>query len=293
MKKYALLFIGFFILLPSCKDKNMEKHVKQLTEKIKVLQDSICDLNDNLKVMNTELEGYKLSPEKLCASIDELKTLNDTTRLFDILDKLKKYHPESDKIKIVENYISGIRIEVRKKAEEEKKKRMAAVSKLKKRVDDVQGITWYYNPYFTHYDNVSGTSIYMGKSSSAVWLRLKMSYAGENWIFFKSAYLSYDGNTKFIDFDEYKEKHSDNDGYGVWEWIDIPMNKELLSFLRKMADGKKVKMQLLGEYGDLRNLSYSEKQGIKAVLLAYDVLRSEPGMTTFEDIFSDEDLATE
>lgn len=133
----------------------------------------------------------------------------------------------------------------------------------------------------------------MGKSSSAVWLRLKMSYAGENWIFFKSAYLSYDGNTKYISFDEYKEKHSDNDGYEVWEWIDIPMNKDLLSFLRKMVDGKKVKMQLLGEYGDSRTLSYSEKQGIKAVLLAYDVLRSESGMTTFEDILSDEDLATE
>lgn len=73
MKKYALLFIGFFILLPSCKDKNMEKHVKQLTEKIKVLQDSICDLNDNLKVMNTELEGYKLSPEKLCAVLRNLR----------------------------------------------------------------------------------------------------------------------------------------------------------------------------------------------------------------------------
>lgn len=60
-----------------------------------------------------------------------------------------------------------------------------------------------------------------------------------------------------------------------------------------MVDGKKVKMQLLGEYGDSRTLSYSEKQGIKAVLLAYDVLRSESGMTTFEDILSDEDLATE
>lgn len=271
----------------------MENRVKQLTEENKTLQDSIRDLNENLKSANIELEGYKYSPEKLCAGIEELQSKNDTTRLSDILKKLKKYHPESDKIKTVEKVISEIRIEARKKAEEEKKKRMAAVSKLKKRVDDVQGITWYYNPYFTHYDNVSGTSIYMGKSSSSVWLRLKMSYAGENWIFFKSAYLSYDGNTKYISFDEYKEKHSDNDGYEVWEWIDIPMNKDLLSFLRKMVDGKKVKMQLLGEYGDSRTLSYSEKQGIKAVLLAYDVLRSEPGMTTFEDIFSDEDLATE
>ena len=37
MKKYVLLFIGIFILMPSCKDKNMESRLKQLTETNKTL----------------------------------------------------------------------------------------------------------------------------------------------------------------------------------------------------------------------------------------------------------------
>ena len=63
MKKYVLLFIGIFILIPSCKDKNMESRLKQLTETNKALQDSIRYLKENLKSANIELEGYKLSPE--------------------------------------------------------------------------------------------------------------------------------------------------------------------------------------------------------------------------------------
>lgn len=94
MKKYVLLFIGIFILLPSCKDKNMESRLKQLTETNKTLQDSIRYLKENLKSANIELEGYKLSPEKLCAGIEELQSKNDTIKLSDILKKLKKYHPE-------------------------------------------------------------------------------------------------------------------------------------------------------------------------------------------------------
>lgn len=55
MKKYVLLFIGIFILLPSCKDKNMENRVKQLTEANKTLQDSIRDLKENLKSLEFNL----------------------------------------------------------------------------------------------------------------------------------------------------------------------------------------------------------------------------------------------
>lgn len=287
MRKYILLFIAASIFFPSCKDKEMQNRIKELTDTNTALHDSINNLRDSIKIMSTELKGYRMSPEKLCYNLDSLRISEDTVKLLDILHKLKKYHPESEKTKTVEKAIYDIQASIKKRAEEERKKRLVAVSKLKKNVNEIQGITWYYNPYFTHYNNVNGTSIYIGKSETSVWLRLKMSYADEDWIFFDSAYLSYDGDTKFIDFDRYKEKHTDNDGYGVWEYIDIPMNKELLSYLRKMVNGKKVEMQLIGEYIETRKLTYAEIQGIKAVLLAYDALRAEPGMTTFEDLFSD------
>ena len=58
-------------------------------------------------------------------------------------------------------------------------------------------------------------------------LRLKMSYSGDDWIFFKNAYLSYNGNTREISFNEYQEKESDNSGGEVWEWIDVSIDDYL------------------------------------------------------------------
>ena len=100
-----------------------------------------------------------------------------------------------------------------------------------------------------------------------------MSYRGDDWIFFEHAYLSYDGNTKEIIFNKYDDKESDNDG-GVWEWIDLTVNKDVESFLREFAKSKNAKMRLTGKYTKTRKLTYNERKGILDVLNGYDVLES-------------------
>lgn len=156
-----------------------------------------------------------------------------------------------------------------------KAKRLQAVNKLKKVYDDISGLTWYYNPYFTHYNNVNRVSLYIGQVGTSVWLRLKMSYEGENWIFFENAYLSYDENTKTIPFKEYGEKETDN-GYGgrVWEWIDVSVDDALLEYLKDMVNGKTLKMRLSGKYTHTRTLTTNERKALQDVLLAYDVLKN-------------------
>ena len=111
----------------------------------------------------------------------------------------------------------------------------------------------------------------MGKEGSRVWLRLQMTYTGDDWIFFENAYLSYDGYTQEIAFDKYKEKETDNDTT-VWEWIDVSVDDRTLAFLRELVNGKSAKMRLSGKYTKTRNLTTKEINGIKDVLLAYDVL---------------------
>lgn len=101
-----------------------------------------------------------------------------------------------------------------------------------------------------------------------------MSYEGEDWIFFEYAYLSYDGNTFNIPFDKYREKQTENDTR-VWEWIDVRVSDDLLAFLKKMVNGKSIKMRLSGKYTKTRNLTTTEIKAIKDVLLAYDVLETE------------------
>ena len=264
MKKVFLYLVSVFMLTSCVSQSDYDKVVKENEE-----------LNAKLEELQKELEVYQLSPSKLCANIDELLKNKDVQKLRDLQLLLSKYHPESAELKKVNQYYDQAKSQIAREEEAKKKKRMQAVNKLKKEYDDVSGITWYYNPYFTHYNNTNRTSIYIGSKETSVWLRLKMSYTGDNWIFFENAYLSYDENTRKIIFDKYDNKESDNSGGSVWEWIDVSVDEYLLAYLEEMIKGKSIKMRLDGKYTKTRNLSANEINGIKDVLLAYDVLKNE------------------
>lgn len=155
-------------------------------------------------------------------------------------------------------------------------KEMFSPDNLNKSYDDVDGVTWYKNKYFAHYNNSNLLSIYIGqRKEGAPWLRLIMSYCGDDWIFFDRAVISYDGNSFDVPFDEYKEKKSDNSGSECWEWIDVPVSDAMLAFLRKMANGKTLKMRLAGKYVKTRVLTPSEVDAIKDVLAGYDALMND------------------
>ena len=280
MRRNILLLTIALFCLASCNETS--KEVNSLKRQVSSLQKEKEDLKKEVLELQEEVEGYKNSPEKVLANAKELFADGRVAELLKVRDILKKYHPESVQatqvdemyIKAKDKYdraIAEAERKVQAQKEAEKKKRMMAVNKLKKKYDDVSDITWYHNPYFTHYTNSNHTSIYMGKKGTSAWLRLKMSYYGDDWIFFEQAFLSYDGNTQEIPFDKYQDKKSDNDSE-TWEWIDITVDDNLLSFLQDMVKGKNIKMRLSGKYTKTRNLSTTEINGIKDVLLAYDVL---------------------
>ena len=111
------------------------------------------------------------------------------------------------------------------KAEVDRKTKLTALKRLrlKKTVDDIYGITWYTQPYFEHFNWDNGISMYLGDNGTQHWLRLKMSYGGDDWIFFENAYLSYDGNTKEVLFDEYDDKKTEVGNYADFGWADCVM----------------------------------------------------------------------
>tara|TARA_B100001750_G_scaffold226032_1_gene218468 strand:- start:528 stop:1223 length:696 start_codon:yes stop_codon:yes gene_type:complete len=146
---------------------------------------------------------------------------------------------------------------------------------LKKSYDDVSGYTWYKQSFFTHYTNTNKTSIYFGvnnKTQTPTYLNLKMSYTGDDWIFFDKAYLSYDGNTKEIFFNKYEDYESDNES-DVWEWISLSIGDDVRLFLREFAQSENAKMRLSGKYTKTRKLSSRERKGILVVLDAYESLQ--------------------
>jgi len=246
------------------------------------LKSENAELNAQVDSLNKELDMFKYSPEKLLADAQLAAKSEDKQKLTLILAQMKQYHPqaaEGAKVqKLLDDVIAKEQARAkaeRLKAEKEKQERLKAVNRLKKERDDVQGITWYYNPYYTHYNDRNLVSLYMGKRSSSVWLRLKMSYAGDDWIFFENAYLSYDGITREFPFNKYSDKKSDNYGGEVWEWIDLSVSNDDLAFLKNMVNGKSVKMQLRGKYTKTRTVSVNEIKAIREMILAYEVLLAE------------------
>lgn len=265
MKK-LLKILPAILLLVSC-GPSQQEHNEILLQN-KELKEEIT----NLKMI---IENYENTPDRLYSSVTTFVNNKDIEGLTNLCNKFEKYHPASTEYQKAKNALNKLIDEKNAKEKAEKEKRMKVVNKLIKNYDDVSGVTWYKNPYFTHYNNTNLVSIYIGQQGNSVWLRLKMSYEGDNWIFFENAYLSYDENTIPVPFDRYENKKTDN-GYGgqVWEWIDVPINDDLLSYLKGMVNGKTLKMRLSGKYTHTHTLTTNERKALQDVLLAFDVLEN-------------------
>lgn len=269
MKRYLMYVCWglFIILFSACSGGKTEI----LQRKVDSLSQAMKGMSARNKQLTEELAGYQNSPDNLCADIDNLLKTENLVKLTEIQAKLKKYHPTCSQLQVVNGYIQQIQEIQQKRIEVEKAKRMQAVNVLRKKHDDVSGMTWYFSKKARN----SGTycQLYLGKGEGGdVYLRLQMQYHGDDWIFFNQAYLSYDGNTREIEFNKYKDKETDVSG-GVWEWIDVNVDDEL-PFIKKMVNGNSVKWRLEGRYTETRKFSAQEIAGMKEVLLAYDVLKN-------------------
>ena len=91
------------------------------------------------------------------------------------------------------------------------KKNEAAFKRLKKNVDDFEGTTWYKNPYFTHYNFSNNVSTYIGMSGKHIWMRLLVTYSGNDWIFFDECNIKFGDDPFPVVFNKY-DKQTDVNG---------------------------------------------------------------------------------
>lgn len=241
----------------------------------------LAELEAENSQLKQELVKYQNSPAKLLAHIKDCFDKKAYSRIEELYQQMQTYNAGTPECDTAKQYIDKVNAIVeqeeeaeRIKAEKEKAERLAAVGKLKKKYDEIEKRTWYEQPYFTHYIDVNKVSLYIGDSDITTWLRFKASYHADDWIFFKEVYLYYDGTTYKIPFDEYKDKETEVGG-GVSEWIDISVKDEFLQHLKASVNAKEVKIRFSGKYTKDRSLSKTERQGIKLVLTAYDVLKTE------------------
>lgn len=272
MKKFFFI-ITFFATLSACTS-------------ISSYEAKIQELRDSVSLLSQKIEMYQTDPAKIAADIEQLYKNQDAEELEVIYEKLKQYHPEALETTKTKQYIDKIYADRNAKAIAEQKakeraiqkareEKLQAVKSLRREYDEIEDITWSYNHYFKHYNNSNHVSLYIGQhgKNGYPWLRLRISYEGDDWIFFDKILLYCDGSTFEVPFDKYKNKKSDNAGGTVWEWIDVPVDNELLSNLEMLAKGKSVKIKLSGKYSNTRVISTTEQKALLEVMNAFAALK--------------------
>jgi len=198
-----------------------------------VPQEDFDKLQSENKELKQQLEECQFGAEKLLsqatAFFDEQKYEKCNSEINTLLEKhsgsseaekgkelLKKANLELEKI-----------AEAKKKEEAEKikkeKQRLAnATKKMRKKYDDMKGITWYYDKTSPHYVNSrTNVNAYIGKKDSGTpFMRLVIQYVADDWLFIEKYIIKVDGKTYTITEEKYGEIETDNGSGGIWEWLD-------------------------------------------------------------------------
>lgn len=163
---------------------------------------------------------------------------------------------------------------VEKKAKAAKLERMK--KPMRKKVDDMEGTTWYYAPSTPHYTNRNSFHVYMGEKDGTVWLRLRIQYYADDWLFIQKYVVKADSALYTII--PMSRVETDNDGGKIWETLDESVSKTDYIMLRDISQAKVVKVRFSGrQYSNDRVLSAAEKQGVAQMLDLYEAMGGKPG----------------
>jgi hypothetical protein len=163
------------------------------------------------------------------------------------------------------------------KVRQEKERIARALRNMRTEVDEIKGVTWYYDRSSPRFINSrSAIYAYMGREKGGMpSLRLKNIFVNEDWLFIRQYTIKADSQPYTIDPPQYGDGsvEQDNSGGDIWEWIDIPVQDRELEILRAIAGSRKAVIRYEGkQYYQDRTISNAEKQAIKNVLAAKEFL---------------------
>jgi hypothetical protein len=159
---------------------------------------------------------------------------------------------------------------VRAKAEAERRReearRKAAVSSMRKKEDRLENVTWYRDKTSPEYSNRNGFFLYFGERLSQVWLRWRVQYRSDDWLFIQSFTVYVDG----VPY-EYRSVHFERDNDSeIWEWYDTSPSANDLAMIRAVIASKEAVVRFEGrQYRADRKISAEQKRALQRVLDAY------------------------
>ena len=157
----------------------------------------------------------------------------------------------------------------------ERDAKAGALKRLKKRVDEFSGVTYYTHPAEPRYaDTRSYLLPYIVEKGGAVYLRVELHYTADSWLFVDSASLNIDGKITPFNVPDSSWKR-DNDSE-IWEWSDTQVTPQMRALLKEVANSKKTIVRFDGrQYYDDFTVKDQDKAAIRDIFAAEAVLKDE------------------
>lgn len=133
--------------------------------------------------------------------------------------------------------------------------------------DDFEGITWYRDANAVGTYKTRLITEFAEKKSNNRWLRMKIRYYANDWLFIHSYIVKADEH-KFT-FNN-RNFNRDNGSGSIWEWETVKAGKKEIEMLKAVATSDKTVIRFYGrQYYSDHTVSVEEKDGIKRILSAY------------------------
>lgn len=147
------------------------------------------------------------------------------------------------------------------------------LSNFRKKLDKIEQVVWYSShPQSDTFSN--RIEAYIGDKGGLFFLRMKIMYRGDDWVFMDRVKFVIDGSPMEYQFgvsDVKRDNSVENGESVVYEWSDTFVKKEQYVLLKKIASGKKVEMRYIGrQYKNDRKISQTEIQSISKILKAFE-----------------------
>lgn len=149
----------------------------------------------------------------------------------------------------------------------------SALRSMRVTTDRFTGNKFYNDRSTPYYANYSTFHLYIGKSPDGdPYLRFKLRYSGDDWLFVNSASISINGEIR--DLDVGSDWDRDNGSGDIWEWVDIAATSSLLSLIEEVINSRSSVVRYFGsQYRDDRTITSTQKRALRNVLNAYEALK--------------------
>lgn len=273
-----LLVLLFPTILIGCNTSEVSMDTTRLTQELKILtseRDSLAmrvsELDKELSALKSELDDIKHGAEALLTNGERHlseKNISDAEKLFfEILQK----HPTTKQADAAKAYLKKISNDRELQAQEKKDRINKSLNYMQIKTDKIEGITWYI-PKKTlggYGETLSPLTLYIGKKSEP-WLRMKLFYKADDWLFVDKAIAYVDGVKYAISSDKFDRDHSSGT---IWETSDVSPTSTDLHVLREIIKSNETIIRFYGmQYHGDRKMTQAFKKSIQEALDAYEAL---------------------